>query len=540
MLITYIIYADLQGLDINKKSAEKDSVLKSINSVTKQSIPNWELIVITFNKKDKLQILGSIDLSLSKIKKDQLHFIISKTKSIGLAFKSSLKKSSGKFIVTISPGDEIASHTTYELIKKSFLEPEIKIIYTDHDDLSQDGKRKNPVKKPPYSFDLIHSQNYMGPLTAINVHLLGQIKNSPNASLLHLNYENILHAINIIHGDNFSNSQNHSIKKQIGHIPLFLYHKHIEKKIDRQSKNEASEKITADPLGDLISRSIKKYSPEIKIQKVSNGIFNATWPVPSPSPLVTLIIPTKDQYSILKVCIDSILKKTTYENYELLIIDNQSTEKKTLDYLDHLKRHNKIRVLKYPHKFNYSAINNYAARCAKGEILGFINNDTEVISKEWLSELVGHAIRPDIGCVGALLLYPDKTIQHAGVTFYPNGHVHHEYAGLIPSAKNDPHGFLRSLRNPPAVTGAAMVIEKFKFMQVGGFNSRELKVAFNDVELCIKLTQKGFINVWTPKAKLIHHESKTRGRKNSEKEIEFIINFVKKSYRNEFQCYSKI
>jgi GT2 family glycosyltransferase len=540
MLITYIIYLDLQDLDPNKSLAEKNKFLKSVNSVVGQSIPNWELIISTFNNEDKEEALNLIKSIPTIVNKNQLQFIVTKKRSIDFAFKYAVIKAQGKFIAIIDSGDIIASHATYELIKKSLLEPKNKILYTDHDEIGSNNKRYNPVRKPPFSFDLIHSQNYMGPLTAIDSELLKKIKNSQCPTLRHLIYENILLAINIINGDKFSTTQNIYTKKQIGHIPLFLCHKYIEKKISRQSAPESKNKDVSDTFGGLIKQSLRKYSPEIEIQKVSNDIYNATWPIPSPTPLVTLIIPTKDEYSILKVCVDSILKKTTYKNYELLIIDNQTTEKKTLDYLDHLRSHNKIRVLKYPHKFNYSAINNYAARYAKGEILGFINNDTEVINKEWLSELVGHAIRPDIGCVGGLLLYPDKTIQHAGVTFYPNGHVHHEYAGLTPSAKNDTHGFLRSLRNPPAVTGAVMVIEKFKFMQAGRFNSRELKVAFNDVELCIKLTQKGFNNVWTPKAKLIHHESKSRGRKNSEKEIEFITNYVKQAYKEAFKCYSKI
>ena len=231
----------------------------------------------------------------------------------------------------------------------------------------------------------------------------------------------------------------------------------------------------------------------------------------SSNPLASLIIPTKNAKLLVQSCIESILSKTTYEHYEILLIDNNSDEPEALEYFEFLQNAQpNVRVLRYPHLFNYSAINNFAVNHAKGEIIGLINNDVEVISPNWLTDMVGHAQRVDIGCVGAKLIYPDNRIQHAGVVMgYGGGAGHaHKYFPRNHS------GYLHRLvatNNFSAVTGACLLVKKSVYELVNGLNERNLNVAFNDVDFCLKVLELGFRNIYCAEAELYHYESVSRG-----------------------------
>ncbi len=228
-------------------------------------------------------------------------------------------------------------------------------------------------------------------------------------------------------------------------------------------------------------------------------------------PLVTLVIPTKNAKDLVQTCITSILAKTSYQNFEILLIDNNSDDQDALAYFETLQRSEpKVSVLSYPYEFNYSAINNFAVRHAKGEIVGLINNDIEVISANWLADMVGQAIRSDIGCVGAKLLYPDTRIQHAGVVMgYGGGagHAHKYFPRYHPGYLNR----LAATHNYSAVTAACLLIKKVDFDAVGGLNEKDLTVAFNDVDFCLRILALGRRNLYCAEAELFHHESVSRG-----------------------------
>ena len=237
--------------------------------------------------------------------------------------------------------------------------------------------------------------------------------------------------------------------------------------------------------------------------------------VPSHMPLVSIIIPTYNALSLLRRCIESIIEKTSYTNYEILIIDNQSSDSKTVNYLNSLNKSGIANVLKYSHPFNYSAINNFAADAAAGEFLCLMNNDIEVISESWLNEMVGHAARPGIGAVGAMLYYPNNTIQHAGVILLKIGIAGHLYAGK----KRGINGYCeraRRVQNLSAVTAACMVVRASIYRDVGGLDETNLPISFNDVDFCLKVREKGFRNLWTPFAEFYHNESASRGRDDNE------------------------
>jgi GT2 family glycosyltransferase len=233
--------------------------------------------------------------------------------------------------------------------------------------------------------------------------------------------------------------------------------------------------------------------------------------VPDPAPLVSLIVPTRDRVEILRPCVDAVLERTDYENYELLILDNQSRCPDTLAYLSEVAaRDSRVRILSWNRPFNYSAINNYGVGRARGDILCLLNNDVEPINAGWLREMVSHACRSEIGCVGAKLYYPDDRIQHAGVILGIGGVAGHSHK----YHRRDSEGYFSRLtlvQNLSAVTGACLVVRKTVYQQVQGLNEQDLPVAFNDVDLCLKVREAGFRNVWTPYAELYHHESVSRG-----------------------------
>ena len=240
------------------------------------------------------------------------------------------------------------------------------------------------------------------------------------------------------------------------------------------------------------------------------GICRVVWTPPKPVPMVDIIIPTRDKVDVLKACVDSVLKKTQYANYRLLIVDNDSKESATQAYYDELQADSRVKLLHYAGDFNYSAINNHAVAMSEAPLVVLLNNDTEVISPGWLEELAGQAMRNEIGCVGAKLFYSNGRIQHGGVVVGINGvagHAHRYCAG-------DARGYcdrLVSTQNLAAVTAACLAIRRSTYLQVEGLDQKHLGVAWNDVDLCLKVQQLGFRNLWTPYAEMFHHEGLSRG-----------------------------
>jgi GT2 family glycosyltransferase len=233
--------------------------------------------------------------------------------------------------------------------------------------------------------------------------------------------------------------------------------------------------------------------------------------IPSPAPLVSLIVPTRDRADLLGACIRSILARTDYAPFEILVVDNDSREQATHRLFAELRAHPALRILAAPGPFNYSALNNMAARAARGSILALVNNDVEVVDRGWLGEMAALGVRPEVGCVGAKLIYPDGRIQHAGIQLGIGGAAGHGHR----FAQRDAPGYLGRLtrvHNVSAVTGACLVVRKSVFEEVGGLDEADFPVAYNDVDLCLKVDRAGYRNLWTPFAELIHHEQVSRGR----------------------------
>jgi len=229
---------------------------------------------------------------------------------------------------------------------------------------------------------------------------------------------------------------------------------------------------------------------------------------------VTLIIPTRNGLALLRRCVSSVLEKTDYPNYEVLIVDNGSDDRDVLEFLDRVVADRRVQVRRDDRPFNFSALNNRAVEVARGELVGLINNDIEVVNRSWLTEMVGIALQPGVGAVGARLWYPDNTLQHGGIVLGVGGVAGHSHRRL-PRGADGYFNRANLIQSLSAVTAACMIIRKRIYLEAGGLDEKHLAVAFNDVDFCLKVRELGYRNVWTPYAELYHHESATRGYEDS-------------------------
>jgi GT2 family glycosyltransferase len=453
------------------------------------------------------------------------------------------------WLVVLRDDTQLATHATYSYLSTVLQQADAKLIYGDHDQVDAFGLRHNPFFKPEFSLDLVYSQNYIGPIFAIQTQYLlalHQINIESNQSFALAAILEVVRAVVALHVDKNSPLD---YRKYLLHVPSVLHHHEVAcvtegnnagsdaealrlvaersqgnlqllqdhfvsltTKPENQVGLDVSPPSTSSDLSGAGLGSVSSRTQAVaSVTEVKPFVYRSIWSIPSDCPLVSLIIPTRDGYEILKACLDSILAKTTYTNYEILIVNNQSSCPKTLELFSAMATvYENIRVIDYDAEFNYSAINNYAVNLTAGSIIGFVNNDIEVISPDWLTEMVSHALREDIGCVGAMHFYPDDSIQHAGVIVGLDGVAGHAFKFEDKSSNEDYFNYLSSIRNPDAVTAATLLIRKELFLRVGGFDAKHLAVAFNDVDLCLKVNALGYRCVWTPYAELYHHESKTR------------------------------
>ena len=316
----------------------------------------------------------------------------------------------------------------------------------------------------------------------------------------------------------------HTTPERIRHIPKILYH---WRAIEGSTARGIDAKMYAfEAARKVIGEYVESTNPGAKMQNSTISVHHrVVWPVPNPAPLVSIIIPTKNGMEILKRAVDSILEKTTYSNYEIMIVNNQSDDPATISYFKEIVKNPKVHVMDYNKPFNYAAINNEAVKAVKGEVICLLNNDTEVISPDWLTEMVGQALRKDVGAVGAKLYFPDNTIQHGGVVLgggYFKGTVARHFLIRMPRNTQGYFGRAQLVHDVSAVTAACLVTRREIYQRVGGMDEKELKVAYNDIDFCLRLRQKGLLIVWTPYAELYHHESATRGKDDTAERIEHL------------------
>jgi GT2 family glycosyltransferase len=368
---------------------------------------------------------------------------------------------------------------------------DIRLIYSDEDKLDEAGRRLGHYFKCDWNLDLFYSHNLIAHLGVYRADLLSEIGGFRVEMEGAQDYDLALRCVE------------HIAPEQIHHIPRILYHRRIH-------AENATRTPEAMRMGErALNEHLQRKRINAKAELVSLG-YRVRYALPDNPPMVSLIIPTRNGLQLIRQCVDTILKKTTYPNYEILIVDNGSDDIATLQYFDTLRSDNRVRIMRDDRSFNYSALNNAAAKLARGEVLGLLNNDLEVISSEWLSEMVSIALQPRVGAVGARLWYPNDTLQHGGVILGIGGYAGHAHKHL---PRNEPGyaGRANCIQSFSVVTAACLVTRKTIYEEVGGLNETDLKVAYNDIDFCLRVRKAGYRNVWTPYAELYHHESATRG-----------------------------
>jgi O-antigen biosynthesis protein len=473
---------------------------KCVASVLDQSYKNWELCLYDdcstkTSTRKALQKWLKLDIPRIKIKfgKKNLH--------ISGSSNEALKMATGDYVVLLDNDDELAPGALFEVAKAIGKNPKLSYIYSDEDKIDRRGHRFAPFFKSDWNPDLLLSQMYtchLGIFKADLVRKIGGFRIGYEGSQ---DYDLVLRFTEKLKSE------------EIGHISKILYHWRTLK--TSTASGQGVKNYTFDAakkaLGDFLRRNRIK-------GEVLDGLAPGTYRVKREilgNPSIDIIIPFKDKAVFLKRAVSSVLEKTDYKNYRLVLVDNGSKEKSTEQYLGEISKNDKVLILNYEKPFNYSAINNYAVSKSKADYILLLNNDTEVITSEWLTAMLEQAQRPEVGAVGAKLLYPDSRVQHAGVILGMGvaGHSHK----LSYDSEYGYFSQLSVIRNYSAVTAACLLVSRKKYLEVSGLNEKELKVAFNDVDFCLKLLKAGYLNVYTPYAKLYHYESASRGCEHPDK-----------------------
>lgn len=470
----------------------------AIQSVKKQIYPHWELCIA-----DDCSTIPAVRDILKEFEESDRRIRVVYRKENGnicKASNSAIELATGSYIAFMDHDDLIPIHALYHVAKEILQFPDADFIYSDEDKIRKEGWLTDPHFKPDWNLELFLTQNYINHLSVYRATLVRDVGGFRPG---------------------FEGSQDHDLalrvvaridERNIRHIPKILYHWRCFKGSGSFSDLWMQQAIEAR------QRAVREYlafnHPETPAS-VTNGPLGCNRIVrelPNPAPLVTIIIPTRDRAEFVKACVFSLFDKTEYPNFDVIIVDNDSVELELKEYLEDISEKHPVTVLPFSGEFNYSAINNFAVKQARGSVVVLLNNDTQVISPEWLREMVAYAILPHIGAVGAKLLYENGTIQHAGVIVGVGGIANHAFQFY----QDGDAGYQYRLHLPQyysAVTAACLVVEKEKYLRCGGLDEKDLKVAFNDVDFCLRLTKNLRLkNVYTPYARLFHHESVSRGR----------------------------
>jgi glycosyltransferase involved in cell wall biosynthesis/peptidoglycan hydrolase CwlO-like protein len=477
----------------------------AIKSVKDQLYLNWELCIADDASTDRAvrELLKDCAAGDSRIK------LVFREKNghISAASNSALGLATGDYIALFDNDDLLPEHALFYIAQTIVDHPDAGLIYSDEDKIDATGTRYNPYFKSDWNPDLFLSHNmicHLGVYRADLVRELGGFREGYEGAQ---DYDLALRCTELL------------APEQILHIPKVLYHWRSH---PGSTAKAGSEKKYALSAGErALNDHFARISISAKSEMLDFGMYRAHYILPNPSPLVSLIIPTRNGLSLVKQCINSIVHKTTYKNYEIIIVDNNSDDPETLAYLAEVASDSRIHVLRDERPFNFSALNNSAVSHARGTYLGLINNDIEVISPQWLDEMMSLAAQPGVGAVGARLWYPNDTLQHGGVISGIGGVAGHSHKHL-PRGNRGYFSRAQLIQTMSVVTAACLVIKKSIYREVAGLDEINLKIAFNDVDFCLRVREAGYRNIWTPYAELYHHESATRGFEDTpEKQARF-------------------
>lgn len=485
-------------------------------SVREQTYTGWKLYLADGSGEDE-ELRDA--LKRYEEKDDRIRVLEQDGKQYRIAENTNraLREAEGDFIVFADHDDLLTPDALYECVKALNKSLDTDVIYTDEDKVSEDGRRYyQPHFKPDFNIDLLRSANYMCHLYIVRRTLAEQVGLLDPAYEGSQDYDFILRCI--------------EKTERILHIPKILYHWRIHS--DSVAGNPDSKSYAYEAGKKAILAHYRRVGIKADIEFMTPGYYRSVYRLES-EPLVSIIIPNKDHKRDLERCICSIIEKSDYKNYEIIVVENNSEEEEIWEYYRELEdEYTNIRILVYEKEFNYSAIQNFAAQRADGEYLLLLNNDTWMEEPGSIREMLTYCMREDVGIVGAKLLYPDDTIQHAGVIVGLGGVAGHAFAG---AGKDEPGYFCRitCVQDYSAVTAACMMVKRSVYEEVCGMDTR-LQVAFNDTDFCLRAGEKGYRIIYQPFAVWYHDESKTRGLEDTEEKLERFqreIEFFRKRWR---------
>jgi len=486
-------------------NTDPEYLIPMIRSVQKQIYPHWQLCLVDdCSPKTYLRTILAHEAAQDERISIQLNDV---NQGIALTTNDALAMAKGDYIALLDHDDELSIDALYENANVINQTPEVGLIYSDEDKMDMQGNREEPYFKPDYSPDLLHTNNYICHFTVMKKTIVDDIGGFR---------------------EGLDGSQDHDIilraaaqAEQVVHIPKILYH---WRKIPGSTAVVYDSKSYAWEAGrkavqDLLNDQEDGARVELGSLKGSYRVFREI----KGNPLVSIVIPFKDKPELLDACLDSILNRTSYTNIEIIGVSNNSEQERTFERMEHYKkRDERIRFVEKNIPFNFSAICNYGAEQANGDYLVLLNNDIEITNPDWIERLLEHAQRPHIGAVGGKLLYPDGRIQHSGVVVGMVGAAGHPHK-FFPDQHIGYHGRLHMVYNVTAVTGAMMMIHADKFKEVGGLDEENLAVAYNDIDLCLKLMDNGYSNLFTPYARATHHESISRGYEDTDEKMQRLL-----------------
>lgn len=425
------------------------------------------------------------------------------------------------WLMVLRAGDRLAPDALAWFAAAAAADEQAYAFYADDDVIDASGRRHSPRFKPDWSLTHFRATDFVGRALVLRAREVLAAGGIDQECLRYGPYGLVLRIVDALGDDG-----------RVRHVPAVLLHREQEEEdpVERETWRRAA-----------VARHLKRRGIGARVVPAGPNICRVRFPLPDPAPLVSIIIPTRDAANLLRQCVESLLAKTEYPNFEVLVVDNRSREPDALAYLRSLHGRptpgGEVRVLRYDDSFNFSAINNFAVRHARGEFVCLLNNDTEAITPDWLAEMVGHLTQPGVGAVGAKLLFPDGRVQHAGDVVGPGGCANHLHTGI---GRDDPGYCNRAVvaQELSAVTAACLLTRKSLYEAVGGMDARFLRVAYNDVDYCLKLRRAGYKVVWTPHAELFHHESVSRGRDKRRRDrvrAKFEVFVMRRRWRREMQ-----
>jgi len=413
------------------------------------------------------------------------------------ALNVALGVAQGEFIAVLATGDRLAEHALYVIAVELAASPLSDVVYSDEDFCDDNGLRSWPYFKPDWDPDLALGQDLLGRIAAMRkstVQALAGFRGEFDPASQYDLHLRVAHAVGADH---------------VSHVPLVLYHR----RIGASPPRDLASAEYAEAAREALWQQCRRADPAVvSIEPARVPFWNrVVRAIPEPEPLVSVIVPTRDHPDLLRECVEGVLKRTDYRSLELIVMDNDSVKQSTRSLFSELQRDARVRIVASPGPFNFSAIVNRGAASARGDILLLLNNDVEVLAPGWLTEMVSHVVRPEIGAVGARLLFPSGRVQHAGIVLFPS--EPNSCHALRLARRGDPgyFGQLALTRSFQAVTGACLAVRRQVFLDIGGLDEENLPVAFNDVDLCLRIGARGYRILCTPFAELIHRESVSRG-----------------------------